>query len=117
MQGPSSNTVAIKSIDEARVRTAVDEYAKSLLASNPAVQEVVVFGSFEQGNFAPSSDVDVFVLLSDSNKRVRDRIPDLLPTEFPVPIDLFPYTRAEIEALDPSPIVDAISASHWRYRR
>lgn len=117
MQRPSSNSVEIKSIDEADVRAAVDAYARALLASDQAVQEIVIFGSFEKGTYAPGSDVDVFVLLSNSDKPVRDRIPDLLPHGFPVPMDLFPFTRAEVEALRPSPILAAVEASGWRYRR
>jgi Nucleotidyltransferase domain len=107
----------IKSIDEAQVRAAVDRFAHSLMASNRSVQEIVVFGSFERGNYGPGSDVDVFVLLTHSDKSIRDRIPDLLPLEFPVPMDVFPYTTDEVEALKPSPVLDAVAASGWRYKR
>jgi predicted nucleotidyltransferase len=95
----------------------VDEYARSLLASNDLVQEIVVFGSFEQGNYGPGSDVDIFVLLSHSDKPIRDRIPDFLPSQFPVPMDVFPYTKDEVEILKPSPILSAVAASAWRYRK
>jgi predicted nucleotidyltransferase len=111
------SSVVVKSVDEARVRRAVDEYAQRLLSTRDDVEEIVVFGSFERGNYAPGSDVDLFIVLSRALQPVRERIPDLLPASFPVGIDLFPYTRKEMAALAPSPILAAVEASRWRYRR
>lgn len=55
--------------------------------------------------------------LSHSDKSVRDRIPEFLPRSFPVGVDLFPYTGEELASLRPSPILDAVDKSSWRYRR
>jgi len=87
------------------------------LATRREVEEIVIFGSFEKGNYAPGSDVDIFILLSSSDRSIRDRIPQLLPHVFPVGVDLFPYTREEVAALEPSPLLDAVGASRWRYQR
>ncbi len=110
-------SVVIKSIDDAGVRRAVDAYAANLLRTRPEVEEIVVFGSFEKGTWAPGSDVDLFIVLTASAKPPRDRIPDLLPGAFPVGVDIFPYTRDEMAGLEPSPLLDAVRASRWRYRR
>ena len=110
-------SVVVKSIDEGRVRRAVDEYAARVFATRPDVEEIVVFGSFEQGTYAPGSDLDLFVVLSGSDSAVMDRIVDLLPGAFPVGVDLFPYTREEVASLAPSPLLDAVERSRWRYRR
>ena len=64
----------IKSVDSARIRAAADAYAAHLMATRPEVEEVVIFGSFERGNYAPGSDLDVFVILSRDARPVRDRI-------------------------------------------
>jgi hypothetical protein len=48
---------------------------------------------------------------------VRDRIPALLPGRFPVGVDLFPFTREEIVARTPSPLLDAVARSRWCYSR
>jgi predicted nucleotidyltransferase len=111
------NSVVIKSVDETAVRRAMDAYAARLLKSHREIEEVVVFGSFENCTWAPGSDLDVFVLLSASDRPVRDRIPELLPGAFPVGIDLFPFTREEIAARKGSPLLAAVAASRWRYRR
>ena len=95
----------------------MDDYATRLLSSRPDVEEIVVFGSFEQSTYAPGSDIDIFIVLSHSAMSVRDRIPDLLPGAFPVGMDIFPYTRAEEASLEPSPLLEAVRKSGWRYRR
>jgi hypothetical protein len=95
----------------------MDQYARRLLAARPEVEEIVVFGSFETGNYAPGSDLDVFIVLSRSDRPVRERIRELLPGPFPVPMDIFPYTRAEMASLTPSLLLEAVARSRWTYRR
>ena len=48
---------------------------------------------------------------------MRDRVPDHLPREFPVGIDLLPFAAREVESLRPSTLSDAVDASRWRYHR
>ena len=81
------NGVVVKSVDEGAVRRAMDAYGALLLAAHPEVEEIVVFGSFAAGAWAPRSDLDVFIVLSHSVTSVRDRIPGLLPGPFPVGVD------------------------------
>ena len=111
------SSVVIRSVDAAAVRRSADEYAARLLATRPEVEEIVVFGSFAKGTWAPGSDLDVLVLLSRSAKPFRERIPDLLPGPFPVGLDLFPYTREELAAAGLRSFVDEVGRSTWRYRR
>ena len=111
------SSVEVKSVDEDQIRQCVDDYAAMLLSSRPEVMEVVVFGSFVTKTFVPGSDVDIFILLSDSDKSVRDRIPDFMPPHFPVCVDIFPYTAREAAAMEDSPIIEAMHLSPWRYRR
>ena len=117
MQKRSFGSVTIFSIDEERVRTAADEYAAHLLASHPEIEEIVVFGSFAKGNYAPGSDLDIFILLTHSDKERWDRASDFLPDGFPVPLDLFPLTRDEVAALGSPRMLAEIQASRWRYQR
>jgi predicted nucleotidyltransferase len=110
-------SVEIKSVDKAQVRASADEWAARLLEQRLDVVEIVVFGSFEQDTYVPGSDLDVFVLLDHADQPVRERIPDLIPDRFPVGIDLFPYTPQEVDALTPSPVLEAVQRSRWRYTR
>jgi predicted nucleotidyltransferase len=85
--------------DEAAEVEAVNDQRRRRLGETPArfppeVEEVVVLGSFARGTFAPGSDLDVLIVLTQSAKPFRDRIPDYLPGSFPVGVDVLPYTRA-----------------------
>jgi hypothetical protein len=113
----SGGFLEIKSVDEARVRCCVQEYAERLLATNPDVDEIVVFGSFAEGNYAPGSDIDILIVLRKSGKPVWDRIPDFLPGAFPVGLDLFPYTQEELARMETSPMATAFHRSRWRFRQ
>ena len=111
------HSVEIKSVDAAQVRRCMDDYAARLLATNPIVEEIIVFGSFLEDTYAPGSDLDVFIVLSSAQQRPRDRIPDFVPDAFPVPMDVFPFTRAEMAELNSSPLLAAVRKSNWRYAR
>jgi predicted nucleotidyltransferase len=95
----------------------MDAYAARLLQEHPEVEEIVVFGSFLRGNYAPGSDLDVVVVLGRSGVRIRDRIPGLLPESFPVGVDLFPYTREEMSRMLSPRLLAEIARSPWRYAR
>jgi predicted nucleotidyltransferase len=95
----------------------MDDYAARLIAGHPEVEEIVVFGSFEQGRWAPGSDLDVFLVLTSADRPVAERVVEFLPGAFPVGLDLFPFTRDEMAARAPSPLLDAVAASRWRYSR
>lgn len=113
------SSVVVKSIDEVSLRRLVDQYAARLFRERPDVEEVVVFGSFAAGTYAPGSDIDLVIVLARADRPVHERISDLLdllPPRFPVGVDLFPYTRAELRALEPSALLRSVDASRWRYR-
>jgi predicted nucleotidyltransferase len=81
------------------VRRALDDYVRRLVTDHPEVEAVILFGSLASGTPVPGSDVDLVVILTDSDRRFIDRIPAFLPAHFPVPLDVFPYTRAEVERM------------------
>ena len=63
------------------------------------MRRIVWFGSRVSGMPSPGSDVDVCLVLACSDKPFRERAGDYLPLGFPVGLDLFPYTRAELDRL------------------
>jgi predicted nucleotidyltransferase len=95
----------------------MDEYAARILVTNPAVEEIVVFGSFENDTYAPGSDLDVFIILAAAEDRPRDRVTEFFPDGFPVSMDIFPFTRAEMAKLESSPLLAAVQKSNWRYKK
>lgn len=90
------STVSVTWFDRDAVWRAVEAYGRALAARRPEIEEIRVFGSLVAGTSVPGSDVDLLIVLSESEKAFLDRIPAYLPGAFPCPVDVFPYTRAEI---------------------
>ena len=66
------------------------------------VEEVILFGSLARGDEGIYSDADVLIILNSSpHKRYFDRIPKYTAIflKFDVPVDVFPYTRAELDRM------------------
>lgn len=96
MEKLSSSSVRIISVDLEAVEQALQGYVERM-KQRPEVLKVVLFGSFATGRYAPGSDADLLVVLSENPRRFLDRIAEYLPERFPVGVDVFPYTEAEIE--------------------
>jgi predicted nucleotidyltransferase len=56
------------------------------------VKRVILFGSLVRGEAVLGSDVDLIVVLSGSDLPYLQRIPQYMPSYFPVGVDVFPYT-------------------------
>jgi uncharacterized protein len=93
------STVSITYFDRDAVRRATEAHVRALTASHPEIEEVILFGSLVKGIPVPGSDVDLLIVLGVSERAFLDRIPAFLPTDFPVGMDVFPYTRDEFERM------------------
>lgn len=93
------DTVEITWFDRAAVERALQEHVGRLSARYPEIEEIVLFGSVAKGTPVPGSDVDLLIVLQASDRRFIDRIPAFLPDRFPVGVDVFPYTREELERM------------------
>lgn len=85
--------------DPELVTEAVRAYAADLRRRRPDVTEIYWYGSWVSGTPTASSDVDLCVVVETDPRRPRDRLPDFLPSRFPVGIDLAVVTRAELDEL------------------
>jgi predicted nucleotidyltransferase len=61
---------------------------------------VILFGSLVRGNYAPGSDADILIELSDDERNWRERIPEYLQafSGCPIPVEVFPFTEAEVRS-------------------
>ena len=84
---------------ERAVRAALEQHVRELATCYPEIEEIVLFGSLARGTPVPGSDADLLIVLGESDRRFLDRIPAFLPSRFPVGVDVFPYTRAEVERM------------------
>ncbi len=94
----SSDSVEIFWLDKEAAKANVAEAVGRLVEAHPEIERVVLFGSLARGDAAPGSDADLLVVLSHSDLPFLERIPRYLPDDAGIGVDVFPYTRAELEA-------------------
>lgn len=88
----------ILSLDYSSVHSQLKAVARKL-KDNQNVSRVLLFGSLIHGNYTAASDADLLIILKSDTRRWFDRIPEYLAyfDNFPLDVDLFPYTQDEID--------------------
>jgi uncharacterized protein len=107
MPEPSSPSVKVTFTNRKQILTALENLIQEWSQKHPELEQVILFGSFARGDYFPGSDVDVLLILEKSDQPFLKRIPKFLPIQFPVDIDVFPYTRDEVQRMlkDPYSLV------------
>lgn len=87
--------------DKEELMRKLKEEAKLLKERHPEIEEIILFGSIARGDFGYKSDADILIILKKSEfERYFDRIPKYLADfDVPIPVDIFPYTKEEIERM------------------
>ncbi len=93
----SYGSVTIYSIDKTAIWQALHSWLDAL-RQRPEVLAVILFGSMASQRMGVGSDVDVLLVLSESDQPFLERTVTYKPRRFPVDIDVFPYTWQEIQA-------------------
>jgi predicted nucleotidyltransferase len=99
MQKQSSPSVKITYFDKEAVSEALSEFLKELEKRSPEIKRIILFGSFARGECVPGSDIDLLIVLRESNIPFLERIPKYMPSHFPVGVDVFPYTEGELREM------------------
>ena len=84
--------------DAAEVRRALTDWA-ALQMGNPVVAAVGWFGSYARGDWGVGSDLDLVLLVRQSDQPLVRRAAGFDTSALPVPVDLLVYTEAEWAAL------------------
>jgi predicted nucleotidyltransferase len=99
MPEKSSNSVKVVFADKAKVLRQLKDYSEGIKRTQPEVERVGYFGSYANDTYGPASDVDLLIVLQQSDKRFLDRIPDFIPDSLSICCDVFPYTSEETERM------------------
>ena len=71
----------------------------TLKGRHPEIERAVLFGSLRRGDAVPGSDADVLLVLRESALPFRDRCVYYAPPNVGIGIDIFAYTRSELDAM------------------
>jgi uncharacterized protein len=81
------------------VDAAVRDWAKTKAVTHPEIMYIAYFGSYARGDWGVGSDLDVLIVVSDTDLPYERRTGVYDATPLPVPADLLVYTLAEWRAL------------------
>ena len=101
----SSGSVEITSVDRGELLAELRRVVALLAAENPEVERVELFGSFVRGDFTPSSDVDLVIVVraTETPFLARADVYRHFFAHFPFDVHLLVYTRDEAERLGAEP--------------
>ncbi|MEW6540036.1 MAG: nucleotidyltransferase domain-containing protein [Bacillota bacterium] len=85
--------------DASRVDVAVRRWAKAVAADRRDVVRVGYFGSYARGAWGVGSDLDLVVIVADTDRPFEKRGLEFDTTVLPVPADLLVYKQSEWEAM------------------
>ena len=86
-------------LDAEAIRSELGRAVDAMARQRPEIRRVLLFGSLASGRAAPGSDADLLVVLSSSDRSFLDRMPLYTPAGCSVAVDVFAYTRAEIDSM------------------
>lgn len=93
----SSGSVRVFWLEKERLLEELKREAQRLARANPVIEKVILFGSLAEDKAVPGSDIDLLLVLSQSDRPFLERIAEWrskIHLDFPV--DIFPYTVDEL---------------------
>jgi len=99
MQKTSLYSLSQKFINRTAIILSLKNIARKTARSNHRIDQVYLFGSMSTDNAGLHSDADILVVLKEDKRPMLDRIDEYLLkfSDGPVPVDVFVYTKEELE--------------------
>lgn len=91
----SLNSSVLKWPDRQTVHDAVIAWAGELLPAHPELLRIGYIGSYARGDWGVGSDLDLIVILEQSEQPFGSRSLSSTLSEIPVPVDILIYTHQE----------------------
>jgi len=85
--------------DASRVDKAARQWAAAVAATRGEVLRVGYFGSYARHDWGVGSDLDLVVIVSETERPFEKRGLDFDTTDLPVPADLLVYKESEWESM------------------
>jgi predicted nucleotidyltransferase len=81
--------------DAEKVADALRRWAKKAVQQRPEVLQIGYFGSYARGDWGVGSDLDLIIILKNSEKTFDMRASEWDTADIPVPTDVLVYTQEE----------------------
>lgn len=95
------NGVEIISVEIDSLRRFLKDIAEKIKHVHPSVLKIILFGSFSERNFTPFSDIDIAIILKDTEKNFLERQDEFIDYFRGIPFDvnLLIYTEEEFNRM------------------
>ena len=70
--------------------------ARQMADQNPDISRILLFGSFAREDYGVRSDLDLLIILRESNEAMAERFDKFLSYVPAYPMDVFVYTHEEL---------------------
>lgn len=100
IQSISSLSVKLFWLNLDEVKDRLTRAARILAETHPEIAEIWLFGSLARGQAVPGSDADLLLVLEGCDLPFLDRSVHYQPEFTGVGVDLFAYTREELEQME-----------------
>lgn len=94
------SSFVLKWPDLQTVEDALRPWVAQMVKTRPEVMRVGYFGSYARGDWGPGSDVDIVIVVTDSDEPFHKRASRWDVTELPVPAQVLVYTKTEWDNLN-----------------
>ena len=99
MQKSSSSSVKAFWLDRDEAVRRIRDAVEVLTAEHPKIERAVLFGSLARGDAVPGSDADLMLVLRECALPWKDRSAHFKFGNVGIPVDLFAYTRSELNQM------------------
>jgi len=96
MPKTSLDSVKVRSVPRSEVEGALAQWARLTAKQDSRLQRVGYFGSYARGDYTPASDLDVLIVVSDSQTPRHRRALEFDLRQMPVGCEVFVYTTEEL---------------------
>ena len=91
----SLNSSVIKWPEADNVIAAVSQWAREAAGRHPRVVRIGIFGSYATDAWGVGSDVDLIIIVEESDRPFEERSLEWNTVDLPVPADVLVYTKQE----------------------
>ncbi len=98
MQSPFLSSAGPRFVNRDEILDLARETAARIAARHPEVLKVLLFGSFAREDYGARSDLDLLIVLGQSDEPMRERIGRFLVDAPAYPTDVLVYTEQELRA-------------------
>jgi predicted nucleotidyltransferase len=98
MQNPFWNSAGARFVNKDEIIDLARTTARRIADRHPEVVRILLFGSLARGDYGSRSDLDLLIILRESNQPAPERIGRFLDYAPVYPTDMLVYTEEEVRA-------------------